>query len=101
MFGILSTPRIRLKPEATMKRMTVLLRPTSTWQRTPGEQMKLMISNLEPPLESRSYFPRVFKTCSHVGIYSDAGIVTRSPAMRKSLYSGLFFVTPQNMGSVT
>jgi hypothetical protein len=44
MFGILNTPRIRLRPEATIKRMTVLLRPTSIWQSTPGEQKAWMKS---------------------------------------------------------
>jgi hypothetical protein len=34
--GIRSTPKIRLKPEATMKRITVRLKPTKIWDMIRG-----------------------------------------------------------------
>ncbi len=37
---------MRLRPEATIKRMTVLLNPTRIWQRTPGEQKEARKSKL-------------------------------------------------------
>jgi hypothetical protein len=46
MLGILNTPRMRLRPEATIKRMTVLLKPKSIWQTTPGEQKAEMKSKV-------------------------------------------------------
>jgi hypothetical protein len=39
MLGILRTPRMRLNPEATMKRMTVRDNPTKIWDISFGERI--------------------------------------------------------------
>ena len=40
MLGMRSTPRMRVKPEETIKRMTVRLKPTKIWHKTPGGQIE-------------------------------------------------------------
>jgi hypothetical protein len=52
MLGILNTPRMRLRPEATIKRMTVLLKPKSIWQSTPGEQKAEIKSKFNPLMKT-------------------------------------------------
>jgi hypothetical protein len=57
MFGILRTPRIRLRPEATMKRITVRLSPKRTWQTNPGDQMAERASTISLSKIATSFSP--------------------------------------------